>query len=205
MLSPSSTSSPLLPTSSPRSAFASGSVPTAYVIGMTTVAAVIVLVVALLTGQDLSSPRGHDWPFLIFLALFPGTPRPPVDQSGPPAYPALVMSVMLLAVPVISAAGAAALLGETLNGVQLLGGAIVMGAIGTIVISSPTERAESWPRVQPKPTPRSSPLKKAGALRDGAARLLRANGNGLVGQRNPFVLRSSVRSVSKHDRRFSTD
>jgi hypothetical protein len=47
---------------------------------------------------------------------------------------------------------------------------------------------------------RSSPVTKGGALRDGAARLLRASGKTLVGQGKPFVLRSSVRSVSKHDR-----
>ena len=49
----------------------------------------------------------------------------------------------------------------------------------------------------------SSPLKKAAALRDGAPRLLSANGKGLRRNEKPLVLRSSVRSLSKHERFFN--
>jgi hypothetical protein len=48
-----------------------------------------------------------------------------------------------------------------------------------------------------------SPLKKEAALRDGASRLLRANGKGLRHIEKPLVLRSSVRSVSKPVLRLS--
>jgi drug/metabolite transporter (DMT)-like permease len=43
---------------------------------------------------------------------------------------------------VISAGGAAVFLGETLNAVQLVGCAIVLAAIGTIVTSAPGRPAE---------------------------------------------------------------
>jgi drug/metabolite transporter (DMT)-like permease len=114
----------------------------AYVVGLTSVAAPSVLAVALLTGQDLSSPHGYDWLMLLFLALFPGTLGHVLTNWAHSHVSALVMSVMFLAVPVISAAGAAALLGESLNGVQVAGGAIVLAAIGTLVLTSPGEHPE---------------------------------------------------------------
>lgn len=117
-----------------------------YVVGLTTVAAPFVLAVALLTGQNLASPHGYDWLMLVFLALFPGTLGHLLTNWAHSHVSALVMSVMFLAVPVISAAGAAALLGESLNGVQIAGGAIVLAAIGTLVLTSgehPDELAES--------------------------------------------------------------
>lgn len=114
----------------------------AYVVGLTTVAGIVVLAVALLTGQDLGSPRGYDWVLLVFLAVFPGTLGHLLTNWAHSHVSALVMSVMLLAVPVISAAGAAALLGESLNGVQIAGGAIVLAAIGTLVLTSPTEHPD---------------------------------------------------------------
>jgi drug/metabolite transporter (DMT)-like permease len=114
----------------------------AYVIGLTTVAAPSVLAVALLTGQDLASPHGYDWLLLIFLAVFPGTLGHLLINWAHSHVSALVMSVMFLAVPVISACGAAALLGESLNAVQVAGGVIVLAAIGTLVLTSPGEHPD---------------------------------------------------------------
>lgn len=111
-----------------------GAIP--YVVGLTTIAAMLVLAFALLAGQDLRSPRGNDWLLLAFIAIFPGTLGHLLTNWAHSHVSAVVMSVMLLAVPVISAAGAAALLGESLNAVHVAGGAIVLGAIGTLVFSS---------------------------------------------------------------------
>lgn len=113
-----------------------------YVIGLTTVAGVIVLAVAVASGQDLASPHGYDWLVMVLLALFPGTLGHLLTNWAHSHVSALVMSVMLLAVPVISAAGAAALLGESLNAVQLAGGAIVLIAIGTLVVTSTAEHPD---------------------------------------------------------------
>lgn len=114
----------------------------AYVIGLTTVAATLVLGVALLTRQNLGSPRGYDWLLLVSLAVFPGTLGHLLTNWAHSHVSALIMSVMLLAVPVISAVGAAAFLGETLNGVQIAGGAIVLAAIATLVLTSPSEHPD---------------------------------------------------------------
>ena len=47
--------------------------PWPYVVGMTTVAGVVMLAVALATGQDLGSPHGSDWLVIAIIAVFPGT------------------------------------------------------------------------------------------------------------------------------------
>lgn len=113
-----------------------------YVTGLTTIAGIVVLAFALSTGQDLSSPRGYDWLLLGFIAIFPGTLGHLLTNWAHSHVSALVMSVMLLAAPVISAVGAAALLGESLNPVQIAGGAIVLGAIGALVFSSASEHRD---------------------------------------------------------------
>lgn len=113
---------------------------TEYVIGMTTVAGLIMLVIALLTGQRLSSPHGWDWSLLLFLALLPGTLGHFLTNWAHPHTSAFLVSIMLLAVPVIACISAAALLGERLTAVQLAGGVVVLAAVAAVVLSAP--RAE---------------------------------------------------------------
>ena len=107
-----------------------------YVIGMTTVAGVVVLVACLATGQELFAPTGRDWAIFLFLALLPGTLGHLLMNWAHRHASAFVMSVMLLATPVIASLGAAALLDEALRTVQIIGGAIVLIAIGVIVRST---------------------------------------------------------------------
>ncbi len=120
---------------------------TEYVIGMTTVAGLIILVVALLTGQRLASPQGWDWPLLFCLALLPGTLGHFLTNWAHPHTSAFVVSIMLLAVPVIACVAAAVFLGEQLSGLQLAGGAVVMVSVAAVVLSAPraaeAELAES--------------------------------------------------------------
>lgn len=113
-----------------------------YLIGMTTVAGCIMLGVALLTGQQLGSPRGWDWPILVCLAIVPGTIGHFLTNWAHPHTSAFVVSIMFLAVPVIACASAVALLGETLNAVQLCGGAAVLTAVGAVVASLPRATGE---------------------------------------------------------------
>lgn len=116
---------------------------TEYLIGMTTVAACWMLGVAVLTGQQLGSPRGWDWPILICLALIPGTLGHFLTNWAHPHTSVFVVSIMFLAVPVIACAGAAAFLGETLNAIQLAGGAAVLAAVGAVVASMPRATGEA--------------------------------------------------------------
>ncbi|GIW42422.1 MAG: hypothetical protein KatS3mg076_2999 [Candidatus Binatia bacterium] len=104
-----------------------------YVVGMTTVAALWILLVCAATGQDLSSPHGRDWPLLLFLAVFPGTLGHFLTNWAHPYVPAFVLSVFLLAVPVIASVVAYLLLGEPLGLLHVAGGILVLGSIGTLV------------------------------------------------------------------------
>jgi drug/metabolite transporter (DMT)-like permease len=115
---------------------------TEYLIGMTTVAGLIILAVALLTGQRLTSPRGWDWPILFCLAVLPGTLGHFLTNWAHPHTSAFVVSIMFLAVPVIACAGAALFLGEALNPTQLVGGAVVLAAVGAVVGAAPRATGE---------------------------------------------------------------
>ena len=110
--------------------------PWEYVIGMTTVSGVAVLAVVLASGQDLASPAGWDWVALAALAIFPGTLGHVLTNWAHAHTSAFVVSMMLLAVPVIAALGAVVLLDEALGTLQLAGGAVVLVAIGRIVASA---------------------------------------------------------------------
>ena len=113
-----------------------------YVLGITTVAGLLILVVAVATGQQLSSPRASDWPLLLFLAIFPGTLGHFLTSWAMPRLPAFLISVFLLAVPVISTLGAAFFLHERLTPMHVIGGSMVLLAIGIIVRASPPATAE---------------------------------------------------------------
>lgn len=110
---------------------------TEYLIGMTTVAGLIMLVVVLVTGQRLGSPHGHDWAILLFLAVFPGTLGHFLTNWAHPYTSAFALSIMFLAVPVLACAGAAVFLGESLSATQLVGAAIVLAAVAAVVASAP--------------------------------------------------------------------
>ena len=114
---------------------------------MSTVAALLMLTIAVVSGEDLWSPHGIDWAWLVFLAIVPGTIGHVLSNWAHPHLPAFLISVMLLAVPVIAAIAAALFLNEPINLTQVVGGAVVLGAIGTLVlgVSAPSadELAES--------------------------------------------------------------
>ena len=107
-----------------------------YVVGMTTVSGLGMLAVTLATGQDLGSPTGADWLLLVAIAIFPGTIGHALTNWAHAHVTAFVASMILLAVPVIATAGAYVFLGEGISGLQMLGAAVVLGAVGMIVASA---------------------------------------------------------------------
>jgi len=113
-----------------------------YVVGMTTVAGIVVLVASILTDQDLGAPSGRDWPILAGLAVLPGTLGHLLTNWAHRHTSAFVMSIMMLAVPVIASVGAAVILDEALGLAQITGGTIVLVAIGTVVRSTHAAAAE---------------------------------------------------------------
>jgi drug/metabolite transporter (DMT)-like permease len=106
---------------------------TEYVVGMTSVAGVVVLGAAVISGEDLSPPATADVLILLGIALVPGTLGHLLTNWAHAHAPAFVMSIMLLAVPVIASAAAALFLGEALSLTQVAGGALVLAAIGRVL------------------------------------------------------------------------
>jgi drug/metabolite transporter (DMT)-like permease len=106
-----------------------------YVIGMSTVSGVLVTVVVLAMHADLTSPQAFDFAILFTLALFPGTLGHVLTNWAHAHATAFSISMMLLAVPVVSTTGAAVALGETLTRLQLLGGIVVLASIAAVVAS----------------------------------------------------------------------
>lgn len=104
-----------------------------YVVGMTTVAGFVILGFCLLSGQDLGAPVGRDWAIFAFLAAVPGTLGHFLTNWAHEHTPAFAMSIMLLAVPVLASVAAAVFLHEPLRPTHVLGGTIVLVAIGIVV------------------------------------------------------------------------
>lgn len=115
---------------------------TEYMIGMTTVAALIMLVICLVSGQPLLAPRGGEWAVLLLLALFPGTLGHFLAAWAYPHASAFAVSILFLAVPVVATAGAAVFLGETLRPLQLVGAAVVLGAVAAVVLQQSARTGE---------------------------------------------------------------
>jgi drug/metabolite transporter (DMT)-like permease len=107
-----------------------------YVIGMTTVAGIVVFVAALLTGQDLTPPGGADAAILLGIALVPGTLGHVLTNWAHAHVPAFVMSIMLLAVPVIASVAATVFLAEALTVGHAVGGGLVLVAIARVLRST---------------------------------------------------------------------
>jgi drug/metabolite transporter (DMT)-like permease len=112
---------------------------TEYVIGMTTVAAVFMLLVCLATGQELASPQRSDWPILIGLALVSGTLGHLLTNWAHAHTSAFIISIIFLGTPVLASVGAATFLGEALVPSQILGGLVVLASIAIIVLSTHDE------------------------------------------------------------------
>ena len=106
---------------------------TEYVVGTTTVAAVVIASVCLVNGEDLAKPQGGDWLLLLFLALVPGTTGHFLANWAHGHATAFVMSILFLAVPVIAAVGAHVFLGEPLLAAQGIGGMVTLAAIAAIM------------------------------------------------------------------------
>ena len=74
---------------------------------------------------------------LVGLAMVSGTLGHVLMNWAHAHASAFVVSIMLLGVPVLASVGAAVFLGEVLGPAQIAGGAVVLGSIATIVLSSP--------------------------------------------------------------------
>jgi drug/metabolite transporter (DMT)-like permease len=78
----------------------------------------------------------------IWIAIFPGTLGHVLTNWAHAHVSAFVASMILLAVPVIAILGAFLLLGESIGGLQVAGGALVLVSVATIVGSARRPAAE---------------------------------------------------------------
>jgi drug/metabolite transporter (DMT)-like permease len=114
-----------------------------YVVGMTTVAGVVVLGVTIATRQPHGLPRAWEWLVLLGIAVFPGTLGHVLSNWAHAHVSAFVSSMILLAVPVVAAVGAFVVLGEEVGRIQIAGGGIVLVAIAIIVRGARRSAAEA--------------------------------------------------------------
>jgi drug/metabolite transporter (DMT)-like permease len=104
-------------------------------------ACVVVVPWALLTSDDLGGIQGSDWLLLLGLVLFPGMVGHGLMTWAHHYVDVTITSMMTLANPVVSIIGAWFLFDEHLTAVQLLGGVVVLVALGAILRRQRAERA----------------------------------------------------------------
>ena len=104
-------------------------------------ACVIVVPWALITADDLGAIHGTDWLLLFGLILIPGMVGHGLMTWAHHYVDVTVTSMMTLANPVVSIVGAWILYDQDLAPAQLLGGVVVLVALGAILRRQHSERA----------------------------------------------------------------
>ncbi len=112
-----------------------------YVIGMTTVAGLVMAAACFLHGDDVLSPRGGEWLFLLSLGILPGTIGHLATNWAHAHARAMTISVIMLAGPLLSSVAAWAVLGERIEPLQGVGAAIVLVSIVLALVQVTPGRA----------------------------------------------------------------
>ncbi len=104
-------------------------------------ACVVVLPWALVSSHDLGAIQGADWLLLCGLILFPGMVGHGLMTWAHHYVDVTVTSMMTLANPVVSIAGAWIIYDQELEPAQIAGGVVVLVALGAILRRQRAERA----------------------------------------------------------------
>ncbi len=104
-------------------------------------ACVIVVPWSLLTSHDLGAIHGADWLLMFGLILFPGMVGHGLMTWAHHYVDVTVTSMMTLANPVVSIVGAWILYEQDLEPAQMVGGVVVLVALGAILRRQRSERA----------------------------------------------------------------
>jgi drug/metabolite transporter (DMT)-like permease len=105
-----------------------------YIATVTLVAAVCVTIVTALTGTSLAPPRGHDWLWVVSIAVFPGAIGHVLVAWSHRHVEAWLASLITQCVPVVASVAAWIVLGEPLTPLIAVGGLTVLAATAVIVI-----------------------------------------------------------------------
>ena len=110
--------------------------PFEYLTAMLIVATVAVTPIALLFGGALDPGGLHNWAWICLLAIGSGGIGHLLINWAHDHVDLAVMSLLTLAVPVFAVASAAIFLDEGVSWVQVLGMAIVLGALGVVAVTT---------------------------------------------------------------------
>ena len=104
-----------------------------YMAAIQLIAALVVTPLALIPhGAEL--PRGEDWLWLMLVVIFTGVGAHLLVNWAHRYVDVSISSLMTLGVPVVAGPAAWIALGEALHPLQLVGGAIALGAIAAVVV-----------------------------------------------------------------------
>jgi drug/metabolite transporter (DMT)-like permease len=107
-----------------------------YLTGLSLVSAVLVVPVPFLVGQPLGSPTAEAWALIAVIAVVNGALGHFLMNWSHQHVPLVGISLLTLGIPVVSAAMAAIVLDEPLVALQVLGMAVVLGALGVVSVAS---------------------------------------------------------------------
>jgi drug/metabolite transporter (DMT)-like permease len=102
-----------------------------YTLGVTTVAAVTLTPIVLLSGQSLGRVKSGDWLWISLLAIVPGSAHLLMNWAHR-YVDASVSSVIGSSNPIFAAVAAMVILGQPLTAVQVCGGLAGIAAIGVV-------------------------------------------------------------------------
>jgi drug/metabolite transporter (DMT)-like permease len=108
--------------------------PFEYLTGMVVVATVAVAPIALLSGQQLDPGGAGEWAWITGLAVGSGGIGHLLINWAHDHVDLTVMSLLTLAVPVVAVVSAAIFLDEPVVGAQVVGMAVVIAALGVVVV-----------------------------------------------------------------------
>jgi probable blue pigment (indigoidine) exporter len=105
-----------------------------YLTGLTLVAAVAVVPVPFLLDQSLAVGDSRSWVLIAVIAVANGGLGHFLMNWAHAHVPLVVVSLLTLGIPIVSAGVAAAFLDESLNSLQIAGMGVVVGALATVVV-----------------------------------------------------------------------
>jgi drug/metabolite transporter (DMT)-like permease len=118
-----------------------------YLVGLTLVAAVAVIPVPFVLGQSLAVGDSRSWVLITFIAIVNGSLGHFLMNWSHEHVPLVVVSLLTLGIPVVSAVTAAFLIDEPLNAVQVAGMAVVVGSLAVVVVNGARRRPSPAPVV----------------------------------------------------------
>ena len=104
-------------------------------------ACVVVVPWSLISSHDLDAIHGTDWLLLLGLILLPGMVGHGLMMWSHHYVDVTVTSMMTLANPVVSIAGAWIIYDQELAPAQIVGGAVVLAALGAVLRRQRADRA----------------------------------------------------------------